>query len=131
MLTPGDRRGFTLVEIIVALLLLSVAVLGMGASSGALVRRALEAELESLARQAVEDRLSLVALEPVYSQIDDYAGTESGIAGLEGTSRVTDVEHIRQDGSGGRMIDYREIKVTVSGGAVRRPVSGSVTVGAP
>lgn len=131
MLTRGDRGGFTLVEVIVALLLLSVAVLGMGASSGALVRRALEAELESLARQAVDDRLALVALEPVYSEIDDYAGTESAISGLDGASRVTAVEHIRRDGTGGRMVDYRQIRVTVSGGPVRRPVSGSVTVGAP
>lgn len=126
-----DRRGFTLVEIIVALLLLSVAVLGMGASSATLVRRAMDAELESLAQQAVEDRLARVALEPTYANIDDYIGTESIVPGLDGASRVTAVEHIRTSGSGGRMIDYREITVTVSGGPIRIPYSRSVTVGAP
>lgn len=131
MLTSTDRRGFTLVEIIVALLLLSVAVLGMGASSATLVRRAMEAEMESLAQQAVEDRLALVALEPTYSAIDSYIGTESAVPGLEGASRITAVEHVRADGTGGRMIDYREITVTVTGGPIRIPYSRSVTVGAP
>lgn len=126
-----DRRGFTLVEIIVALLLLSVAVLGMGASSATLVRRAMDAELESLAQQAVEDRLARVVLEPTYSSIDDYIGTESIVPGLDGASRVTAVEHFRVNGSGGRMIDFREITVTVSGGPIRIPYSRAVTVGAP
>lgn len=126
-----DRRGFTLVEIVVALLLLSVAVLGLGASAGTLVRYAMEAEVESLAQQAVEDRLARVALEPTYSQIDEYAGTESIIPGLEGASRVTRVDRVREDGTGGRMVDYRRITVTVSGGAVRTPVQRMVMVGAP
>ena len=72
-----------------------------------------------------------MALEPTYAPIDSYIGTESIVPGLEGASRVTAVEHIRISGSGGRVIDYREITVTVMGGPIRIPYSRSVTVGAP
>lgn len=127
----ADRRGFTLVEIVVSLLLLVVAILGIGASAAALMRHAGTAELESLAQQAAEDRLARVLLEPSYPALDAYAITEGGIPGLEGFSRETRVDHIRTQGSGGRIIDYRRITVTVSGPPLAGPVRRVVTVAAP
>lgn len=129
--TAADRRGFTLVEIVVALLLLSVAILGVGASTGTLVRYSAGAEVESLAQQAAEDRLAKTLLEPGYASLDDYVLAESEIPGLAGFSRETRVEHVRIAGAGGRMVDYRRITVIVSGPLLSHPVRRVATVAAP
>ena len=118
----GERSSrLHLVEIIVALLSSSsVAVLGMGASSATLVRRAMEAEMESLAQQRpLEDRVALVALEPTYSAIDGYIGRRAPCLDWRGPpgSRLWSMSGTT--GTGGRMIDYREITVTVTGGPIR------------
>lgn len=126
-----DRHGFTLVEIVVSLLLLSVAILGVGASTGTLVRYAAGAEVESLAQQAAEDRLAKVLLEPTYSAVQEYVLTESEVHGLDGFTRETRVDHVRTPGSGGRMVDYRRVTVIVSGPPLRSPVRRVAMVAAP
>lgn len=126
-----DRRGFTLVEIVVSLLLLSVAILGVGSSAGALVRYAGTAEVESLAQQAAEDRLARVLLEPTYADLPDHVLSEASIPGFEGFTRETRVDHVRLPGSGGRMVDYRRITVTVDGDRLLAPVRRIATVAAP
>lgn len=131
---PGDagRRGFTLVEVVVALVILAFAVLGMGASAGILSRYAAEAELRALAAQAVQDQISEIKVDPRYAQLDSlYEGTETDLEGLSGYTRVTEITQVRDTRPGGGVLDYKIINVVVSGPALTSNISRRIVVGAP
>ena len=55
------RRGFTLVELIVAILLIDVAVLGVVAGTSIAVRRTLDSKARMLAGQTASNRIQLLA----------------------------------------------------------------------
>lgn len=131
---PRTRRegGFTLVEVTIALVILAVAVLGMAASAGVLGRYSAEAEVRALAMQAVQDRISLVKVDPRYADLETlYDGDETDLPGLDGYTRSTTVTRVNQTTTGGGTIDYKVISVVVSGGALSAPLSRRFTVGAP
>ncbi len=127
-----NKQGFTLVEMIIALLILTTAVLGIGASAGSMAQTAGTAEVDALALQAVEDKISSIMLDPRYQWLDSlYAGSESTIVGLDQYTRDTDVTRYQLTGTGGRMIDYTRITVTVDGPGTAESVARSLVLGAP
>lgn len=133
---PETRRaksgGFTLVEVTIALVILAVAVLGMAASAGVLGRYSAEAEIRALAMQAVQDRISLVKVDPRYAELETlYAGEESNLPGLDGFTRKTTVTRVNQMVPGGGTLDYKVVSVVVTGDELTEPLSRRFTVGAP
>lgn len=131
MLNRTDE-GFTLIEITIAIVILTTAVLGIAASTGRMIQPAAEAELEFKALQAVEDRLALVGMDPRYPILDSlYEATETGLPGLDSLTRVTEVTRLRQTLAGGGTWDRTEIMVTVSGGDLSSAVSRTLYLGAP
>lgn len=128
----GDRNGFTLTEISVAIVILTVAVLGLAASSGSMLSPVNDAESDFLAQQLVDDRLAEVRVDPRYASLDAlYGGTESELVGLPGAERVTSLARTRTPRPGGRFVDYWTVIVTVSGGPLRQPVFRKLVVAAP
>ncbi len=114
------NRGFTIIEVIVALVILSTAILGIGISAGQLSTSAANAELRALALASVEDRLTRIALDPRYGALDTlYGGTEEDILGIEGIDRITTIKHVQQTTP---PLDYKWITVTVSGAPLPEPV---------
>lgn len=131
MLSRTDG-GFTLIEITIAIIILSVAVLGIGASTGRMVQPAAEAELEFQALQAAEDRLTLVGLDPRYPLLDSlYSATETDLPELDGLTRTTEVVRTRLTMEEGGVWDRTRVVVTVGGGALQAPVSRTLVLGAP
>jgi len=131
MLKP-ERAGFTLVEIIIAILILTGAVLGIAASTGRLVASSGRTEIEFNALQAVEDRLSLVRLELRYGLLDSiFEGTETGLPGLDGLTRTTTVTRTQTVVSGGKVLDYTTVVVTLSGPRLEADVHRKLVLGAP
>lgn len=135
MLTPRpappakSTEGFTLVEVVVALVILSVAVLGLGASATRLTTTATGAEQRALALQLVEDRIARVRLDPRYATLDSlYAGTETNVIGA-GSVRTTAVVHVRQTNP--VPLDYKRISVTVTGPFLQPAISRQIVVAAP
>ncbi len=131
MLTPSNRSGagFTIIEVVVALVILSVAVLGLGASASQLTTTAVSAERRALALQLVEDRISRVRLDPRYAGLDTlYAGTENDVLGA-GTTRKTIVVHVQQTTP--VALDYKRISVTVAGPFLKPAISRQIVVAAP
>lgn len=127
-----SERGFTLIEVCIAIVILTVAILGLAASTGRLLGPTTDAEFDFLALQAVEDRLSEMRLDPRYADLDSlYEGTEASLPGLPGLTRTTTVTQTRTQLSSGRWLDYKTIVVTVSGGQLARPVSRTLVMGAP
>jgi len=124
----SGREGFTLVEVVVALLLLTVAVLGMGVTASRMATTAARAEWSALAVEAAEDRLVEVRLDPRYEKLDSlFGGTESQILGA-GTKRVTSIQHVT---SGNPPVDYKIISVEVTVDQFDTFVSRRIIIAAP
>ncbi len=123
--------GFTLIEIVIAISILSVAVLGIASSTARMLIPATVAELEFQALQSVESRMALIRLEPRYTLLDSlYEGTTTNMPGLTDVTRTTAVTRKQVDLGGGKMWDYTEVVVTMSGGRLPSDISRKVTIGA-
>lgn len=128
----SNESGFTLIEIIIAILLLTTAVLGIAASSGQMIGPAGEAEIEFQALQAVEDRITLISLDPRYVVLDSlYEGSEEGLPGLTGLVRTTTITRRQTQMQTGKVLDFTDVIVVVAGPGLANPVSRKLVVGAP
>jgi len=125
-----SRNGFTLLEVIVALMLLSTTVMGMQLVTVTMLRNQTRAHARLTASQLAEDRLDRVRLEPDYTALAGYALTEDTVAGFRGFRRITEVRS-RRDSTALGIIDYREITVRVTGQGLTTPVVRSLVIGAP
>lgn len=116
----SDRSGMTLIECIVAIVLLSMSLLAMTAFmaryanvSGTMARR-------SEANELVADRLEEVKGAIRYSAIDSlYAKTENSITGHPGLTRQTLVTHT--GGAAPSLYDYKTVTVIVTGPGLVTP----------
>ena len=134
-----NRKGFTLVEVVVALVLLAC---GIMAVQSAVVRLVHQVNMDTRVQTAVqlaEDRLELVRVDPQYVNLhatyDNSPTGEVNVAGVTGLTRVTTtVAHVDTitDASGSKHVsDYTRITVLMKGSGLLVPISRTVTVGAP
>lgn len=121
--TPRRRRnGMTLIEVMLSVVILSGALLGMGAFTTNFARSVKAAELRSVADQLAIDRLEQVKASGRYARIDTlFAGKiETNAQGHAGFTRKTNVRHV--GGSAGALYDYRIVTVEVTTAALVKPV---------
>ena len=129
-MNASPRSGFTLVEVVVAMVILSTAVLGLAASASRLATTSAAAELRSLAMEAVDDQVARVRLDPRYGGLDTlYGGVDQDLFGIPGVSRTTRVEHVQQPAP--NALDYKRISVTVTGPLITPAISRQIIVAAP
>jgi prepilin-type N-terminal cleavage/methylation domain-containing protein len=127
-----EQEGFTLVEIVIAILILTVAILGLASSTSQMLQPTGDAEIEFIALQSVEDKLAEISLDPRFGLLDSiYAGTDSLTAVLPGAARTTAFTRTTTAGSGGKLLDYWTVVVTVSGGRLSSAISRKLLIGAP
>ena len=121
------RRGMTLVEVMVALVLMAGVLLALGRFSGTLARTTGIARLTATATQLVGDRLETVKGSPRYVAIESlYVATESSISGFSGFTRQTQV--LRIGGTSTDSVDYKIITVTVSNPSLTKAVRKSTVI---
>lgn len=124
-------RGFTLVEVLLALVLLSFMVMGFQAATGEIINYAAQSDRQAVALQMVEDRLSLIRLDPDYEDlVDRYEVEEEALPGYPALNRRTDMVRIQREESRG-ILDFTTITVTVAGRSLRDPVSRTIVIAAP
>jgi prepilin-type N-terminal cleavage/methylation domain-containing protein len=124
-----NRRGFTLVEVIIAMVILLTVVLAMGSATGAFLRRTAQEESRATATQLAQDRLQMIEMDPNYAGLAaTYAVTESNLPGLAGYTRVTQVTQV---GGTGQATDYKVVTVTVTAPGISTPITRTTTVAAP
>lgn len=127
----SQRDGFTIIEILLALLLLSFMVMGFQAATGEIIAYAARSDREVVAVQLVEDRLDLIRLDPEYAQLESrYEGTDSALVDYPDLVRTTEIVRTNTMESTGEL-DYVKVTVTVSGPSLRAPVARTVVIGAP
>ncbi|MFO7894348.1 MAG: prepilin-type N-terminal cleavage/methylation domain-containing protein [Longimicrobiales bacterium] len=136
--SAGDGRagsfgqaGFTIVEVLMALVLLSFMVMGFQAATGEIIHYAAQSDREAVAVQLVEDRLDLIRMDPEYTRLEDRYETEANeLTDYPGLTRTTNIVRTYQEQATG-VLDYLKITVTVSGASLRGPVARTIVIGAP
>lgn len=122
-----DSRGFTLVEIMVSLTILSVVLLGLVSSTARLERSVQVHESRTLAIEMVEEQLAQIQFDPDYENLEDeYEGEIAPIDAHPDFVRTTEGLRVQADGT-----DHTIFTVTVEGPGVGDPVSRTIVVAAP
>lgn len=132
-MTPGaaGRDGFTIIEVILALFLLSFTVLGFQAATSEIIHYSAQSDRQALAVQLVEDRLDLIRLDPEYAALETrYAETGTAVGAYPGFQRTTRVVRTRARQSTG-LLDYVTVTISVEGAALRTPVRRTIVLAAP
>lgn len=123
-----SRAGFTLVEVMIALMITAVVTVGMGAFMAQFVRAVGTADVRATANELVADRLEEVKGATRYSTIDSiYVGTETAIPGYGGFERRTLVRRV--GGLPPDLYDYRVVTVIVTGRNLPRPAKKTTMIG--
>jgi prepilin-type N-terminal cleavage/methylation domain-containing protein len=122
------RKGFTMVEVIVASVILGAALLAMAGFTVRYQQVDAAARMISKAQQAANERLEKVRTAQPYLSLDTMVTTESSVAGFPGYSRVTSVTRV--GGGATDTLDYKIITVRVTTPGVAHTVSKTSTVGA-
>jgi prepilin-type N-terminal cleavage/methylation domain-containing protein len=125
------RRGFTLVEVVVALAILTGALLALSLFIARMAHSTTNARLLSTATELAADRLELVKSATNYSTIDSlYSATEATIPGPDyiGFTRKTVIQHV--GGLPADSVDYRIITVIVTHAALTLPVRKTTSLAA-
>lgn len=124
------ENGFTLLEVIVALMLLTTTVMGMQLVTAQMLRRMTISQVQLSASQLAEDRLDQIRLEPDYTRLPVYAGAEDTIPGFPNFTRFTTVVQQRDSTSRG-ITDFRRITVEVRAPGMTSPIARTLVIGAP
>jgi prepilin-type N-terminal cleavage/methylation domain-containing protein len=118
-----DRRGFTLIEVIIAMVILLTVISAMATATGGFVRSVAEDDLRAAAVQLADDRIQAIEMDPDYNNFGAYAVTENNFPTLAGFTRVTRITRITAGGQ-----DHTVVSVVVNGPGLVRPVQRTTTV---
>src|SRR5438105_390322 len=108
------RNGFTLVEVMIALVILMVVLLGMARLTAGMTHAVTTGGQQQAAVELAESR---------------YVATETNFPTLQGFSRQTII--VRDTGSVTQPHDWKRVTVSVQGPGLLAPVSRTVTRAAP
>ena len=123
------KSGFTLIEIMIALVILTIGALGLASATGGFVRNVAMGDLRSSAIQLADDKVAEARMTPNYDSLTVWlAGSESDFPTLDGFTRVTTVNRI---GGPSSTVDHTKITVTVNGPGLDEAVVRTVTLAAP
>jgi prepilin-type N-terminal cleavage/methylation domain-containing protein len=121
------RRGMTLIEVIVAVMLLSGALLAMGAFIARFATVTGSTAIRAEANELVADRLEEVKGAMMYASIEsNYAKSEGSIPLHTGFQRQTLVTHT--GGAAASLYDYKTVTVIVSHPALKTPAKKSTVI---
>jgi prepilin-type N-terminal cleavage/methylation domain-containing protein len=125
------RRGVTLIEIMISVVLLSVVLLGMGRYMVDFSRTVRRSEARTIAVALAAARISEIRASPNYSGLEtNYATSEASIAGFPGYTRVTTIVHV----GGPRPTytnDYKTVTVVVNSARLTAAIAKTIIVAAP
>jgi prepilin-type N-terminal cleavage/methylation domain-containing protein len=124
-----DRRGFTLIEIMIALVILAVVILGLTTATSSFIHTVAVGQGRATAIQLAEQRIDQIQMNPNYASLDTAFGkTETTFPGLTGYTRVTTVVRV---GGSGDTVDYKKFTVRVTAPGVPDTIKRTVLVAAP
>jgi prepilin-type N-terminal cleavage/methylation domain-containing protein len=123
------RQGMTLVEVMIALVMLTTVMLGMGAFMAQYGHAVGISSAKASARELVAERIEYVKGATQYPSIEaTYGGMEASIPGYPGFTRRTLV--MRVGGQPGDRFDHKVITVIVDGPGLDKPVKKTSVIAA-
>jgi prepilin-type N-terminal cleavage/methylation domain-containing protein len=125
------ERGVTLIEVIVAMVILTVVLLGMGRFAVGFTRTVRQSDARTVAVNLADQRLSEIRSAPNYSGLEtNYNANEPTIAGFTGYARLTQI--VRSGGPRPTYSeDYKTVTVTITVPGVPVPIKKTIVVAAP
>lgn len=124
----AGREGFTLVEIIVAIVMLSFVLLGLVGSTMKLESSIREQERRSVAIELVEERIAQIQIDPAYGTLEErYAGEDRPVTAHPDFVRTT----VGKEVLGAEGEEYKVFTVSVDGPGVGPTVQRTIVVAAP
>ncbi len=123
------RAGFTLVEVVVAMLILGSALLGMALFVSGMAHSATDSRLIGTANELAADRIETIKTSTSYATLGaDFQGTETSIPGGDyaGFTRRTIIKHV--GGSPTDSVDYTVVTVLVSDPAISDTVRKTTVI---
>ena len=124
-------RGVTLIEIMIAVVILSVVLLGMGRYLVDFSKAVRRSEARTIAINLASQRISEIRASPNYSGLEtNYAVAEGSIPGFASYTRSTTIAHV----GGPRPTytnDYKTVTVVVNSPSLATPVTKTIVVAAP
>jgi len=104
------RRAMTLIEVMVALTIITSSLLGFGAFIGRFMHVTSQAEASSVAMDLAVSRVELVKAYPTYATLEaTFNATESSLPNCLGCVRTTLITH-----TSNAIQDYKTVTVTVT-----------------
>lgn len=124
------RAGFTLVEVLIALVILGIMVVSaQSVMTDTLVTRVSGTDRRMLGVMLATERLQVVQAEPSYGEIGArYQLTEPTLPGYPGYARATQVGRSFNAQTG---LDYTTVTVTVTHPQLTSPIVRSAIIAAP
>ena len=122
------RRGMTLVEVIVAMLLLVGVLLVLGGFSAKFAQATGQAHLIVTANELAAQRMDAVRQQPTYGGVDSLARTDTVKADFSAYAVKTQI--LRIGGGVTDTVDYKLITVSVTHPAMRKTVAKTSAVAA-
>lgn len=128
LLTPRADAGFTLMEVLVAMVILGIVLIGFqAAATDRMIRDLSSTDRRTIALQLAVERLRAVQLDPVYPALEArYAGSEASLAGAPGFTRATAVTRTVNG-----LVEYKTVTVTVQHPQLSQPVKRTLIIAAP
>ncbi len=125
------RDGFTMIELLVALVVLAVAVVGLSAATGSYSRLVTTIDRKTVAAQVAKDRLDAIRADPDYEAlVSRYSESQTVLTDPPGFIRTTVLRRqVTQTQTGN--IDFTRITVTVDGPGLTEPVARTISIGRP
>ena len=126
MRTSSSRRGFTLIEVMISLVILSGIVLSIGAGTTKYLSSITRSRIRIQAAAVADAQIASMRVSPDYTTLNTFAGTVAGNP-FAGYNRVTQVVRT----GAGTNADRTRVRVTVTGPQLATPVVRYTTIAAP
>ena len=118
-----DTRGFTLIEVIIAMVILLLVISAMATATGGFVRDVAQDDLRAAAIQLADDRIQTIQMDVNYDALGAYAVTENNFPTLAGYTRTTSLSAVTANGQ-----RHTTVTVVVTGPGLQIPVQRTTTV---
>jgi len=121
------RKGMTLIEVMIAVTILSTAMLGIAGFMGKFAHIVAVSDVKNTANEIASQRLEEIKNAPRYSAIDTlYPGTTNMTTPYVGYTRTTVVSHT--GGGSADFYDYKTVTVTVANSRLETPIKRTTII---
>jgi prepilin-type N-terminal cleavage/methylation domain-containing protein len=122
----SNRRGFSLIEVMVALVILSIVLLGLGRFVASFLHTVGTTTTKTAATEAAAGYMAMIQSDPSYPLPASYAGTVTGIGNYPNLKRVTTFTRVNTANR-----DYTTVTVRVTEPTLRDTVNITAVVATP